>query len=169
MTAEARHESSWARATWALMYYVVIPTIVITAIMWRFPELSQERFMVTLRWVLVLGILLVGINALRAEHEVGTYWRLGLDTAFVLAAIGWLLGVLGGGVVLEQTWKGHPFSIDISGLFVLIVLLASLNLIHDTLRFAQARGWFVKEEPTAPADPEAPGVTIEYVEDSPAL
>jgi hypothetical protein len=169
MMRRDRPDSSWANATWALLYYVVVPSVLLTAIMWRFPELSQEHFLEMLRWVLILGTLLVGVNALRAEFETGTVPRLGLDGLYVVLAIIWLLGVLGGGTVLEQSWNGYVFFIDVRGLFTIVAALASLNLVYYALRFGQERGLLPQgggdPNPDAEVDTDDGGVTIEYVED----
>ncbi len=169
MRRRDRPESSWAMATWALLYYIVIPSALLTAIMWRFPELSREQFMEMLRWVLILGTVLVGVNALRGEHPTGTVPRLALDLSYVTLAIGWLLGVLGGGTVLEQSWNGYEFLIDIRGLFTIVAALASLNLVYYSLRFAQERGLLRRggDDPSPDAEPGV--VTIEYVDDGVVL
>jgi len=138
MPNEPRRESSWAKASWALVYYIIIPTCLIETIMWRFPELSREHFYSMLRWVLGVGVLLVGVSALRADHATGTWARLGLDAAYVAGTIGWLLGVLGGDTVLDQSWQGHPFSIDIGRLFAVVASLASLNLVYYVMSFQRA-------------------------------
>ena len=192
MGREERPESSWANATWALLYYVVIPSVLLNVIMWRFPELSREQFTQMLRWVLILGTILVGVNALRAEHAVGTRARLVLDSTYVVLTIGWLLGLLGGGTILRQSWNGYDFIIDITGLFIIIAALASLNLVYYALCFAKERGLLSGGggEPSPDAEPHpgsapepspgsapgtAPGpdpkpgaVTIEYAEDGAA-
>lgn len=160
-------ESTWSRATWTLLYYVVIPTALMTAIMWRYPELDRSHFMEMLRWVMILGIALVGVNALRADARYGTLWRLVLDFAFVGLTIGWLLGVLGGGTALEQSWNGYAFTIDITGLFIIVAALASLNLVYYFLRFGQERGLIANggDEPMADVTAEPGAVTIEYVDE----
>ena len=157
-------ESTWARATWTMLYYIVIPTALITIIMWRYPELDSEHFLEMLRWVLIIGVALVGVNALRADNPHGSWLRLGLDGAFVALTIAWLLGVLGGGTVLEQSWNGYEFSVDIGKLFIIIASLASLNMIYYGLRFAQERGYISKGEgsPVIAAEPGV--VTIEYAD-----
>lgn len=157
-------ESTWARATWTMLYYIVIPTALLTTIMWRYPELDREHFMEMLRWVLIIGVALVGVNALRAEHGHGSWLRLGLDGAFVTLTIAWLLGVMGGGTVLDQSWNGYEFSIDISNLFMIVATLASLNMVYYGLRFAQERGYISKgdESPTVAVEPGV--VTIEYAD-----
>ena len=139
MASEGVRESSWAKAGWALAYYVVVPTIIVTSIKWRYPELEQGHLDATLRWVLASGMVIVGVSALRAEFDLGSRARLALDASFVLLAIAWLLGVLGGGTVLEQSWQGHPFTIDITRLFVIVASLASLNLLHYALEYRTAR------------------------------
>lgn len=160
-------ESTWSRATWTLLYYVVIPTALMTAIMWRYPELDRTQFMEMLRWVLILGVALVTVNALRADARYGTFWRLGLDVTFVGLTIGWLLGLLGGGTALEQSWNGYAFTIDITGLFMVVATLASLNLVYYLLRFGQERGLIPKGGGGPPADqvPVQEPVTIEYADD----
>jgi hypothetical protein len=169
MGRKEKPESSWANATWALLYYVVLPSVILTIIMWRYPELSSEHFMEMLRWVLILGTILVGVSALRAEFETGTYPRLVLDSAYVVFAIVWLLGVLGGGTVLEQSWNGYVFFIDVRGLFTIVAALASLNLVYYALRFGQERGLLGRGGDDPSPDPEPGGVTIEYVDDGLAL
>jgi len=162
---EPHHESSWAKASWALVYYVIIPTCLIETIMWRFPELSREHFYVMLRWVLGVGILIVGVNALRANHAPGTLARLGLDSAYVAGTIGWLLGILGGDTVLDQSWQGHPFSIDIGRLFAVVASLASLNLVYYIMRFRSARPTGERARAMGLEGAPAPGpVTIEQLE-----
>jgi hypothetical protein len=161
-------ESSWAKATWALVYYVVFPSSLITIIGWRYPELSGAHLQENLRWVLLVGTLIVGVSALRADHPVGTRARFALDSAYVGLAIVWLLGVLGGDTVLDQSWQGHPFSIDISRLFVIVAALASLNWLVYALQFEQARGHIGGRAVGGPAGMTAgvgQGVTIEVVED----
>jgi hypothetical protein len=152
-----------------MLYYIVIPTAVLTAIMWRYPELSRERFMEMLRWVLILGTALVGVSALRGEYGTGTWPRLTLDTTYVLLAIGWLLGVLGGGTVLQQSWNGYEFFIDIRGLFTIVAALASLNIVYFALRFAQARGLLHRGGDESLPDAESDYVTIEYVDEDAAM
>jgi hypothetical protein len=162
-------ESTWARATWTMLYYIVIPTALITVIMWRYPELNAEHFTEMLRWVLIIGVALVGVNALRADSKYGTLTRLTLDAAFVTLTIAWLLGILGGGTVLEQSWNGYEFVIDIQNLFIIVATLASLNMVYYFLRFAQERGYIPKggDDPEPDAEPGA--VTIEYVDEGMAL
>ncbi len=159
----ARQESSWARATWPLVYYIIVPVAIITVIMWRFPELDSARFAEMLRWVLVIGVFLVGVAALRADYEVGTRPRLVLDVTYVALAIAWILGVLGGGTVLEQSWQGHVFFVDIERLFIIVAFLASLNVVYYALQFAQARGLIGTG---AEDEPERHPVTIEYFDDT---
>lgn len=162
-------ESTWARATWTMLYYIVVPTTLLTVIMWRYPELDREHFMEMLRWVLIIGVALVGVNAMRADQKYGSWTRLVLDVAFVSLTIAWLLGVLGGGTVLEQSWNGYHFYIDIGNLFTIVAALASLNLLYYALRFAQERGYLPKGggEPTPDAEPGV--VTIEYADEGMAL
>jgi hypothetical protein len=162
---EARPESSWARATWPLVYYIVVPTTVISVIMWRFPELDSEKFAEMLRWVLVIGVFLVGVAALRADYAVGTNPRLVLDVTYVALAITWVLGILGGGTVLEQSWQGHVFFVDIERLFIIVTVLASLNVIYYALQYAQAKGLISSDSED---EKERHPVTIEYIDDSPA-
>jgi hypothetical protein len=157
-------ESTWARATWTMLYYIIIPTALISIIMWRYPELDRPHFMEMLRWVLIIGIALVGVNALRADHGHGSWFRLGLDGAFVTLTIVWLLGILGGGTVLEQSWNGYEFTIDIGKLFVIIAGLASLNMVYYCLRFAQERGYIAKVEGPSPVAVGPGAVTIEYAD-----
>lgn len=166
-----RAESSWTKATWALVYYVVVPTTLITIIGWRYPELSGPHLQENLRWVLLLGTAIVGVSALRADHAVGTRARLALDSAYVGLAIVWLLGVLGGDTVLEQSWQGHPFTIDISRLFVIVAALASLNWLVYALQFEKARGLHAAKAHGGPEGiviDEPQGVTIEIVEEGAA-
>ena len=156
--------STWARATWTMLYYIVIPTALITIIMWRYPELDRQYFMEMLRWVLIIGVALVGLNALRADSEHGTWTRLALDGGFVLLTIAWLLGVMGGGTVMKQSWNGYDFTIDIGNLFIIVAALASLNMVYYTLSFAEKRG-FLPPGGDDPAPEAEPGfVTIEYAE-----
>lgn len=132
--------------------------------MWRFPELDREHFASMMRWVLIVGTVLVGLSALRGIHGTGTVARLVLDVAYVTTTIGWLLGLLGGGTVLHQAWNGYQFSIDIRGLFILVAALASLNLVYYGLRFAQERGYLPGGGDDPSTDATARAVTIEYAE-----
>ena len=169
MPHEGALESSWVKVSWSVVYYIVIPTCLIEVVMWRFPELSREHFYVMLRWVLGVGILIAGVNALRADHAQGTWARLTLDAAYVVGAIGWLLGILGGDTVLDQTWQGHPFSIDIGRLFAVVASLASLNLVYYVMRFRSARSTGGRARAEGLEGAPAPGpVTIEAVEDGTA-
>ncbi len=156
--------STWARATWTMLYYIVIPTALISIIMWRYPELDRQYFMEMLRWVLIIGVALVGINALRADSRYGTWTRMALDGGFVILTIAWLLGVMGGGTVLQQSWNGYDFTIDIGKLFIIVAALASLNMVYYSLRFAQMRG-LIPTGGDGPVPDAEPGfVTIEYAE-----
>jgi hypothetical protein len=157
--------STWSRATMTLLYYVVVPVGLMTIIMWRYPELDRAPFMEMLRWVLIVGIALVGVNALRADHLHGSVTRLVLDVAFVALTVGWLLGVLGGGTILEQSWNGYDFSIDISGLFLIVAALASLNLVYYILRFGQERGYLPVGGDDPSPETTAGAVTIEYADE----
>jgi hypothetical protein len=152
-----------------MLYYIVIPTALISVIMWRYPELDRTYFMEMLRWVMIVGVALVGVNALRADSKYGTFTRLVLDIAFVGLTIGWLLGIMGGGTALEQSWNGYEFTIDISGLFFIVAALASLNLVYYFLRFGQERGFIPKGGGEPPAEEEPGVVTIEFVDEGMAL
>lgn len=123
------------KAIFALLFYLVIPAMVIYIIMGTYPELSKDRFINMIYWFVPVSIVLVIISHLSIRYEKGDDSRFVLNICYVMATMLWLYGFLGGNLVITTTWKEYHFSIHLWKYVLLIIFVAVFNIFYYVLEW----------------------------------
>lgn len=123
------------KAIFALLFYLIIPSIAIIIIMQTYPELSKDRFINMASWYIPLSVVLVTISQLSINFEKGDSRRFAINISYVFLTMLWLYGFLGGGLVITETWGGYQFSIHLWRYLILIIFVAVFNIFYYTLEW----------------------------------
>ena len=119
----------------SVLMYLLIPLISIYLIMHQYPLLAKERFYRMMEWIVPLGAGLFCVTLIQERYEKGTRIRLYLDALFVGLTMAWLFGFLGGRTVVENTYGGWRFSVDVWPVVAIALFGTSLNFVHDILEY----------------------------------
>jgi hypothetical protein len=119
----------------SVLMYLLIPLISIYCIMLQYPLLAKERFYRMIEWIVPLGAGLFCVTLVQERYEKGTKARLVLDALFVGLTMAWLFGFLGGKTVVENTYGGWRFAVDVWPVVAIALFGTSLNFVHDTLEY----------------------------------
>ena len=123
------------KACFALLFYLIIPSIAIILIMNSYPELSKNRFYTTIQWVLPTAIVIVFLAQCSLFYQKGNFKRYLLNIGFVIATMVWVYGLLGGDVVVANQWNEFQFNIHMTKYVTLIFFVAAINIIYYTLEW----------------------------------
>ena len=135
------------KALFALIFYLVMPIVVLLNIIKTYPELSEERYMAMIWTIIPFALLMVVISQLSIRYPRGDKRRLWLDYAYVTTAMLWLFAFLGGGVVITQSWGEYEFSLHLEKYVLLILAIMLFNCLYYFLE------WWVYTE-----DEESEGI-----------
>lgn len=119
----------------SVLMYFIIPLISIYLIMHQYPLLGKERFYRMIEWIVPLGAGLFCVTLVQERNEKGTKLRLGLDGLFVGLTMAWLFGFLGGRTVVQNSYDGWNFSVDVWPIVAIALSGTSLNFVHDVLEY----------------------------------
>jgi len=119
----------------SVLMYLLIPLVSIYLIMHQYPLLAKERFYRMIEWIVPLGAGLFCVTLVQERFEKGTKVRLGLDAFFVGLNMAWLFGFLGGRTVVENTYGGWKFAVDVWPVVAIALFGTSLNFVHDMLEY----------------------------------
>jgi len=119
----------------SVLMYLLIPLISIYLIMHQYPLLAKERFYRMIEWIVPLGAGLFCVTLVQERYEKGTKARLALDAVFVGLTMAWLFGFLGGRTVVENTYGGWKFAVDVWPVVAIALFGTSLNFVHDMLEY----------------------------------
>jgi uncharacterized membrane protein (DUF485 family) len=119
----------------SVLLYLIIPLVSIFLIMHQYPLLGKERFYRMVLWIVPFGSAMFCVTLVQERHPKGTKTRLALDALFVGLAMGWLFGFLGGRTVVENTYAGWRFSVDVAPVVAIGLVGTGLNFIHDVLEY----------------------------------
>lgn len=118
------------KALFALVFYLLMPLVVIWMIMETYPELSRERYEAMMWAIVPFAILMVIISQLSIRFPKGDKRRLILNLAYVATAMLWLIAFLGGSMVLTQNWGPYEFSLHLEKYVALILAVTIFNCIY---------------------------------------
>ena len=116
-----------------LILYLAVPLATFRFILFQYPELDPSRFNNASMYIVPASAILFILAILQEGHPKGTRRRLGLDAAYVLLSLVWMIAIIGGNAVIHSEYDGHPFYIDVTPLVLIGVAAAALNLGHDYL------------------------------------
>ena len=124
-----------AKAVFALVFYLIMPVIVIYIIITTYPELSPSRYIRMLYWIVPAAIALIILSQWSIMFPRGDSRRLILDLCYVGASIVWLFGFLGGGLVITDYWGEYQFSIHLWKYILLIISVSVFSSIYYFLEW----------------------------------
>lgn len=131
------------KAIFAFVFYLLIPLIAISIILTSYPELSKDRFIRIVYWIVPISIMIIVISQISLRYKRGDDRRFILNIFYVVMTIVWVYGFLGGRLVITETWLEYEFSIHVWKYILLIIIAALVNIIYYTLE------WRVyKEDPS---------------------
>ncbi|MCK5039018.1 MAG: hypothetical protein KAS16_07960 [Thermoplasmata archaeon] len=123
------------KAVFALIFYLVMPIMVLLNIIKTYPELSEERYMMMIWTIIPFALLMVVISQLSIRYPRGDKRRLWLNYAYVTTAMLWLFAFLGGGVVITQNWGVYEFSLHLEKYVLLILAITLFNCLYYFLEW----------------------------------
>ena len=118
------------KALFALVFYLLMPLVVIWMIMETYPELSRDKYEAMMWAIVPFAILMVIISQLSIRFPKGDKRRLFLNLAYVATAMLWLMAFLGGSMVLTQNWGAYEFSLHLEKYVALILAVTIFNCIY---------------------------------------
>jgi len=116
-----------------LILYLAVPLATFRLILFQYPELDPSRFNNASMYIVPASVILFLVALLQERYPKGARGRLGLDAAYVLLSLVWMVAIIGGNTIIHSEYDGHPFYIDVSPLVLIGVITAALNLGHDYL------------------------------------
>ncbi len=123
------------KAWLAFLLYLIIPVFSLLLIIQSYPELPQDRLYMRLYWVIPTATVIVIFAQLSALYRKGEAKRFLLNIGFTVATLVWMVGLLGGSLVMTTQWNGYDFSIHMDKYVLLISCVALLNIIYYTLEW----------------------------------
>lgn len=133
MSSEKRIIS--VKACFALLFYMIIPSIAIILILKSYPELSKDRFYNMIKWILPTAVAIVTLAQLSLFFKKGEIKHYLLNIGFVVATLFWIYGLLGGNVIIQNQWNEFNFSIHMTKYVIIIVTVAIINILYYTLEW----------------------------------
>jgi hypothetical protein len=127
------------KAVFALVFYLIMPTIAITIIILTYPELSRDRLIGILQRIIPVGLVLILVSQFQVRYEKGSKGRFILNEVYVVLVVVWLFALLGGEPVINQTWEEYRFSLHIMNYIVLILFVTSVNVLYYAMEFQAYR------------------------------
>ncbi|MCD6383667.1 MAG: hypothetical protein J7L88_04325 [Thermoplasmata archaeon] len=123
------------KALFALFVYIIIPTYAILAAMVNYPELSKSRFIEIMKWILVIGVVLIIISQVQVRYERGSLQRYILNIAYVCVSLLWLLALFGGKPYIEQYWGEYQFRVVVWKILIIALIVGVLNVLYFTAEY----------------------------------
>lgn len=118
-----------------MLFYLVIPLIAISIILTSYPELSKERFIKAIYWIVPVSIIIIAISQLSTKYKQGETKKFILNISYVAATLVWIYGFLGGSIILQQKWMEYEFQIHLWKYMILIILAAAINTLYYILEW----------------------------------
>jgi len=122
------------KAFLALVFYLIIPLGALL-ILQSYHELSPDLLYTRVYWVIPTATVITILAQLSTLYERGDRRRFLLNIGFTVATMIWMVGLLGGGLVITTQWNEHFFSLHMQRYVVLIVSVATLNIIYFALEW----------------------------------
>lgn len=124
-----------AKALLALFFYLIIPIIAISIIIFSYDELSKDRFINMIYWIIPTSIIIVIISQVSIRYKRGENKKYFLNLLYVFFTLIWVYGFIGGTPFLKQTYMEYEFSIHLWKYIILIVTAAIINILYYTFEW----------------------------------
>lgn len=123
------------KALFAIIFYLLIPTIAILMIMMAFPELSREKLIDMLLRTIPIALALIIVSQFGVRYKKGDKRRFVLNEIYVLLVLFWLFALFGGAPIIQQTWGEYDFTLNIWNYVLLIFFVSGVNAIYFALEY----------------------------------
>lgn len=117
------------------MFYLVIPIIAILIIINSYPELSKERFIGILIWIIPTSLVIIIISQLSNRYKKGETKKFIINILYVISTLIWVYGFIGGKLVVTEKWMEYSFSIHLWKYITLIIIASVINILYYTLEW----------------------------------
>jgi len=115
--------------------YFLIPLCSLLLILQEYPELPPDKVYVRIYWVIPTALALVVLAQLGSYFKRGETTRYLLNIGFTAMTMIWMVGLLGGGLVMTTLWNQYEFSIHMDKYVMLIGSVAALNVLYYTFEW----------------------------------
>jgi hypothetical protein len=124
-----------SKAVFALVFYLLLPTVAIMMIILTYPELNSQRLLAILIRIIPISLGLILISQFQVRYERGSLGRFILNEVYVLLVVVWIFALLGGEPVIHQTWEEYSFSLHIWNYLALILFITGINVLYYGLEY----------------------------------
>lgn len=101
----------------------------------QYPKLDPTRFQNAAVYIIPVGLALAVTAIVQERYPKGDRTRLFLDGIYVTLSLLWLLSLFGGSPIISSNYEGHHFSVDVTPIAILAILVAMMNFLHDLLEY----------------------------------
>jgi len=129
------------KTIFAIIFYLIIPLFAIFIIIISYDELSKERFIRMIYWIVPTSCIIIMISQLSLKYEKGSLKKYLINISYVIMTLLWVYGFIGGQPVITEQWLEYEFSLHLWKYLSLIFIAALINIIYYTLEWR-----FYKEE-----------------------
>ena len=123
------------KTIFAILFYLIIPFFAIIIVLLTYDELSKERFIRMLIFIIPIALFIILISEISLKFEKGTFKKYILNILYVLLTLIWVYGFIGGNPVITEKWLEYEFSIHLWKYISLIIIAALINFIYYTLEW----------------------------------
>ena len=124
-----------SKAWLAFCLYFLIPLCSLLFILQEYPELPSDKVYVRIYWVIPTALALVILAQLGSYFKKGETTRYLLNIGFTLMTMIWMVGLLGGSLVMTTLWNQYEFSLHMDKYVMLIGSVAALNILYYTFEW----------------------------------
>ncbi|MBN1280563.1 MAG: hypothetical protein JXA00_02840 [Candidatus Thermoplasmatota archaeon] len=122
------------------VFYLIVPLSALLFILHSYPELSTDLLYTRIYWVIPTAILVISLAQLSSMYPKGDTKRFLLNIGFTIATMVWMVGLLGGGVIITTQWNEYSFSLHMHRYVILLFSVAMVNILYFTLEWKVHRG-----------------------------
>lgn len=140
-----KHHYVAPKAWLAFLLYFLIPLCALFLILHEYPELPPEKTYARIYWVIPTALILVVLAQAGSYFQRGETTRYLLSIGFTVMTMIWMVGLLGGGLVMTTLWNQYEFSLHMDKYVMLIGSAAVLNVVYYTCEwkvYRKERGSF---------------------------
>jgi hypothetical protein len=123
------------KTIFAMIFYLIIPILAICIILTSYDELSKDRFINIIFWIIPISLVIIIISQISSKYEKGTKKKYFLNIAYVGMTLLWVYAFLGGNPVITEQWLDYEFSIHLWRYILLIIIATIINMIYYTLEW----------------------------------
>lgn len=122
--------------TWlSFILYLMLPLCSLCLILLEYTELPSGWILNRIYWVIPSATAIVILAQLGSCYKKGETKRFVLNIGFTVMTMIWMVGLLGGGLVMTTLWNEYEFSLHMERYVVLILSVTALNLMYYILEW----------------------------------